>query len=646
MTVVIGRFSRARRASRTPRCVHSWSMDPTKAATPTLVDWQSDSYWRNRRLSPAQIQVHDVRLDDRRYDSGSMLEMHEVLSSSLLPDLENRDRLASSIPLDEATKSERVHVQKLANEFGWLNCLRSDKVQMSASDPPELRKCRWIHISSKYSNYLSGCLVALSDWTQNAQKNVAALQRLEHCVNQQERFSKHGRYFAPFFQHLADGFDDKSKLNEGPMLLSVPFLDWTLDGETPPLRFQVDPREGYQSSRSSSHLLRSILQHFYRLEDTTDRESQQVFAKHKPWLTDRDLDLKVRRWYGHYPTSLNVDELWILVIDARHVVTFSSNQSWKSRWPPLQLAARIEEISFRGIRNAFMNITGEQDYTAFTHVVTALNGALGMLHRSFWSDITLCLSDRYASYLGHLQYRLHRTPSTKLVMDLLQVQEELNIIISIMEQQIELISSLQNILKPERARRQSHATARPYKHTSTASLPPADVSTYRQLSFSNHLINPSAQLLDNLEREYADLVDLRDNSNTLINRTIQLVNIRLEDHGKAILVFTIVTIIFLPLSFVSSFFGMNFSDIRDMERTQRLFWLVAGCLTVGTVGFSLFLAFYGGAIMEWLVTWKETRSRRLKKERMARRLMVPNSQSGMPSFEVLDAMRPQRTGGF
>lgn len=60
------------------------------------------------------------------------------------------------------------------------------------------------------------------------------------------------------------------------MLLSVPFLDWSVEGDPPPLRFQIDPREGYQSSRSSSHMIRSILQHFYRLEDTSDREPMQV----------------------------------------------------------------------------------------------------------------------------------------------------------------------------------------------------------------------------------------------------------------------------------------------------------------------------------------------------------------------------------
>ncbi|KAJ4359827.1 uncharacterized protein N0V89_000383 [Didymosphaeria variabile] len=618
--------------------------DLPKGSTPVQVDWQSDQYWRKRRLSPAQLQVHDIRLEDTgwRTDSDGMLEMREVMSSTLFPALENRDRLADTIPYEKLTKnrSEQMNMRNLANEYGWMNCLRSKDVQQGVSDPAELRKLRWIHISSKFSDYLSGCLLALSDWNEKPSHIVTALQQLEHCVYQQERFSKHGRYFAPFFQYLLDGVVDDKDFSNEPMVLSVPFLDWTVEGEPPPLRFQVDPREGYQSSRSSSHLLRSILQHFYRLEDTADRESQQVFTKHKPWLTDRSLDLKVRR-------CLNVDELWILVIDARHIVTFSSNQSWKSRWPPLQLSARIMEISFRGIRNAFVNTSTEQDYTATTHVITSLSGALGMLHRSFWSDIPLCLSDRYASYLGHLQYRLHRSPSTSLVMHLLQVQEELNIIIQIMEQQIELVKKFQGALKSGRNRAYSHNSAREFHHQNAGyTIPPSDIATYRQMSFS-HLADPGAQLLENLQREYVDLCDLRDNSNTLINRTIQLVNIRLEDHGKAILVFTIITIIFLPLSFVSSFFGMNFADIRDMDRTQGLFWIIAGSLTAGTVAFAIFLAFYGSSIVDWFVAWKENKKRRRMSKKPALRETARGIKpSGFMNFDILDTTRPRQSSVF
>jgi hypothetical protein len=629
------------------------SADYIKGTTPVQVDWQADQYWRNRRLTPAQLQVHHVRVEatGRRTDADAMLEMREVLTTTLLPALEQRDRLANSINPEEVTKNrnEQMQLKKLAIEYGWMNCLRSKGVQQDLDDPQDLKKCTWIHISSKFSSYLSGCLVALSDWSKNPADIVAALHQLEHCVNQHERFSKHGRYFAPFFQYLLDGHGG-AKREDGPMLLSVPFLDWSVEGTPPPLRFQVDPREGYQSSKSSSHLLRSILQHFYRLEDTADRESQQVFTRHKPWLTDRNLDLKVRRWYGHYPKSLNVDELWILVIDSRHVVTFSSNQSWKSRWPPLQLSTRIMEISFRGIRNAFINSAADQDYTSTTHVITTLSGALGMLHRSFWTDITLCLSDRYASYLGHLQYRLHRSPSTKLVMDLLQVQEELNIIIQIMEQQIELVKNLQNTLTRGRDGGQSHDSSRQFHQYPAGTIPTTDIATYRQLSFTT-LSDPCAQLLENLQREYVDLCDLRENSNALINRTIQLVNIRLEDHGKAILVFTIVTIVFLPLSFISSFFGMNFSDIRDMERTQGLFWIVAGSLTVGTVAFAMFLAFYGGSMVDWFIGWRDDRRRgRERRSRIKKSLFGSKKAgartTGISGFEVLDAARPRHSGVF
>ncbi|KAL8899238.1 MAG: hypothetical protein Q9207_006301 [Kuettlingeria erythrocarpa] len=58
----------------------------------------------------------------------------------------------------------------------------------------------------------------------------------------------------------------------------------------------------------------------------------------------------------------------------------------------------------------------------------------------------------------------------------------------------------------------------------------------------------------------------------------------------AILIFTIVTIIFLPLSFVSSFFGMNTSDIRAMSTPQWAFWAAAIPLTLIVLGVSFFVA--------------------------------------------------------
>lgn len=616
-------------------------------------NYEADPRWRGKPLTPAQVLVNDIRLERWRRDVGPLLEIKERLSSSLVPESASITPSASYVRAAEAATNpiEQQRFARLEEEYGWMRYLRLQQHQQYPSDSDDSAKCRWIHCSSKFPEYLRGFLWALTD---DLTAISRSLQLLDDAVQQHARFSKHGKYFTPFAQVLKNTTREQSTY---PMLMSLPFLDWSIQGEKPPLRFQVDRREGYNSVRSASHLLRTVLQHFYRLEETADREASQVFARHKPWSTNRELDLKVRQWYGHYPTALNVDELWILLVDSEHIVTFSSNQTWKSRWPPLQLTSRISDISFRGLRNAFFRSEYSHEYTSVVHAIASISGAVGMMHRNFWPDLVLPAVDRYAGHLGHLQYRLHRSPSTKLVMDLIACQEELNIVIQITQQQVEMIVELQSMLSRDSddaaagdAGQTSSPTsahqARPLDYGSYGAFDTTRVAqhraTYRQLSTSPASgSTPIAQLIDNLNRELADLQDLRDNADRLVTRTIQLVNIRLEDHGKAILVFTVVTIIFLPLNFVSSFFGMNFSDIRDMKKTQWLFWAVALCVTAAVVGASLFLAFSGGKLYEKVLVWKDRYHEHRHTTTSAAR-QASAGQNGESGFKVLGMDRDER----
>lgn len=91
-------------------------------------------------------------------------------------------------------------------------------------------------------------------------------------------------------------------------------------------------------------------------------------------------------------------------------------------------------------------------------------------------------------------------------------------------------------------------------------------------------------------------MDLIRRCGPLSDRTKQMLEINEEDHGKAIMVFTVVTVIFLPLSFVTSYFGMNTADIRDMNQKQSLFWSVAIPLTIVTVGSCLLIGYNGDDI--------------------------------------------------
>jgi hypothetical protein len=89
-----------------------------------------------------------------------------------------------------------------------------------------------------------------------------------------------------------------------------------------------------------------------------------------------------------------------------------------------------------------------------------------------------------------------------------------------------------------------------------------------------------------------------------ISKTAQVLryNIEIAEEGntKAIRVFTLVTIIFLPLSFISSVFGMNTIDIRDMDSSQSLFWAIAIPVTALIGGFSLLIAYYGSQMWTWM----------------------------------------------
>ncbi|KAF7188714.1 hypothetical protein HII31_09966 [Pseudocercospora fuligena] len=81
-----------------------------------------------------------------------------------------------------------------------------------------------------------------------------------------------------------------------------------------------------------------------------------------------------------------------------------------------------------------------------------------------------------------------------------------------------------------------------------------------------------------------------------------------ESRETAIYVFTTVTVIFLPLSFVSSVFGMNTNDIRNLSSNQWLFWVVAIPLTAFVIIVSWILA--GGELpaIAWRPSWHQSRT--------------------------------------
>ena len=91
------------------------------------------------------------------------------------------------------------------------------------------------------------------------------------------------------------------------------------------------------------------------------------------------------------------------------------------------------------------------------------------------------------------------------------------------------------------------------------------------------------KILMKIKEDLRAYAELRDRAIQLSTENVRLVETLQDDNSKAIFIFTIVTVLFLPLSFVARFFGMNLQGISDTTSGVRHFWEISLPLTGGIV---------------------------------------------------------------
>lgn len=88
------------------------------------------------------------------------------------------------------------------------------------------------------------------------------------------------------------------------------------------------------------------------------------------------------------------------------------------------------------------------------------------------------------------------------------------------------------------------------------------------------------RILTHIKEQRRHCRELRERAKVLAVQNVQLVETLADDNGRAIFVFTFITVLFLPLSFVAGFFGMNLAGISDTKSKVSHFWYIAVPLTV------------------------------------------------------------------
>ncbi|KAF5699192.1 hypothetical protein FMUND_14865 [Fusarium mundagurra] len=131
-----------------------------------------------------------------------------------------------------------------------------------------------------------------------------------------------------------------------------------------------------------------------------------------------------------------------------------------------------------------------------------------------------------------------------------------------------------------------------FSMASSSKLSPTDAGGLRGLFFLKCL-----RLIKQREFEFRRFSDFSKDLKWAITYKMDFTRDRQE---RAIYAFTLVTIIFLPISTVSSFFGMNTTDVRDMNYSQWLYWLVAIPVTVLVIVLGLWVLEELGNLARWL----------------------------------------------
>jgi Mg2+ and Co2+ transporter CorA len=107
--------------------------------------------------------------------------------------------------------------------------------------------------------------------------------------------------------------------------------------------------------------------------------------------------------------------------------------------------------------------------------------------------------------------------------------------------------------------------------------------------YVDHMIEDLTASLNAVSTFKQHIVDETSSDYTLIQlfhlRSIEQNELAMitDDQNRALYLFTGITIVFLPLSFFTSYFGMNIADIRNTDMEQGRFWTICGPVTVGLI---------------------------------------------------------------
>lgn len=374
------------------------------------------------------------------------------------------------------------------------------------------------------------------------------------------------------------------------------------------------------------HIRRTLDQYYYyMLEDTRVRDADQVVTR---WAK------KLQR---HRHNILMVDQLWLWVIKGtdgpdRVVSCFPERQGYDSglldylqrnvlhhnadKRQPIKTTADLVAQIIATCSDVF-SWSQEAELARFLHFFEATVGRVGDDEIGLLNNFTKSSEKLHALKDTHFHYAkdkdelliemLDIRPQVELLKEAKDIRDEIKIILHVLGEQRRVIAdeSILTFFDPDRG-------STPNRESGKILTKPLRIID-RAIGDFQKMDKQMKEIHDDLNH----LLDLQQKQATVWEARSTRENARATSRqGNVMVIFTMVTIIFLPLSFMASFFALNVREFPANESGQTSWPLHRVCAYLFGISFAVIVPFIALAFAsevvytachvveeDWLIPW-------------------------------------------
>ncbi|KAM7192936.1 hypothetical protein V8F20_008606 [Naviculisporaceae sp. PSN 640] len=482
----------------------------------------------------------------------------------------------------ESTIFTRRFDSKHHDRFPVWDFLRH-KVTEWASDQRLQRGVGWLHVPANNMTWVEILIKKLEPHRIRMGTRERILRK-EFWSNCQHRGSP-GYYHATFMNPQCHPLQP-GDVQQQALCLYMPYIHWEtmetmlkMSGTLGMMRehqiheFEEPKRENrhealmfyYLDRPNPLHIRRTLDQyHYYNLEDTTMRDKDQLFCR-----------VFAEKPPGNRPV-LMVDQLWLWRLPDGTVIT-SFPDRWSRDGSQLGREDHLDRYDrtdvFKNIKRKLDSVRSSNDLITlvigeclkafsdttrqagtFPNVLEIYGNEIGRI-----TDTEARLLKDFSQNVKNLTNTTPRKEAVDIVDPVMEMEllREIKDIVDELQTMNKIFNDQRNVLENLREVLDEKETAR--DEISQRELRMLVRSRQREATLMIGQAHEASQALN-------DLIDLKQKfSNVLEARWARNMAEETSRQGTTILVFTIVTIVFLPLSFMAAFFALDISQFPKME---------------------------------------------------------------------------------